>query len=66
MIEADTIVRGQNTLCKPELAAKLLEKYKQLIAAIPANRFGDFGLKEAMCTRFYGAKKDQQVACRTK
>ena len=44
MIEADTIVRSQNTLTKPELAAKLLEKYKQLIANIPAERFGEAGL----------------------
>jgi hypothetical protein len=56
MIEADTIVRSQNTLSKPELAVKLLEKYKQLIAAIPANRFGDDGLKATMCKGYYRAK----------
>jgi hypothetical protein len=57
MIEADTIVRSQNTLRKPELAAKLLDKYKQLICAIPGNRFGEARLKEAMCKGYYRAKK---------
>jgi hypothetical protein len=57
MIEACTIVRSQNTLRNPELASKLLDKYKQLIFAIPANRFGEAGLKEAMCKGYYRAKK---------
>lgn len=57
MIEADTIVRSENQLCKPELAAKLLEKYKHLIAVIPVNCFGDAGLEATMCKGFYRAKK---------
>ena len=57
MIEADTLVRSQNTLRKPELAAKLLEKYKQLIAAIPVNQFRDAGLRQTMCLTYYRAKK---------
>jgi hypothetical protein len=57
MMEADTIVRSQNTLCKPELATKLLDKYKHLILAIPANHFGEAGLNEAMCKGYYRAKK---------
>jgi len=56
MIEADTIVRSQNTLHKPELAVKLLEKYKQLIEAIPVNRFGGYGLHNLMLVKYYGAK----------
>jgi len=56
MIEADTIVRSQNTLRKPELAVKLLEKYKQLIEAIPVDRFGSFGLRNTMLVKYYGAK----------
>jgi hypothetical protein len=40
MIEADTIVHSRNTLHKPELMAKLWEKYKQLITtAISSSHF---------------------------
>ena len=46
MNEAESIVCSQNTLKKPELAAKLLKKYKQLIIEIPSICFGEFGLKE--------------------
>lgn len=56
MIEADTLVRSQNTLRKPELAVKLLEKYKQLIEAIPVDRFGSYGLRNIMLVKYYGAK----------
>jgi hypothetical protein len=56
MVEAESLVRSQNTLKKPELAAKLLEKYKQLITEIPFNRFGEFGLKESMIKGYYNCK----------
>ena len=42
VVEAKTIVCSQNTLKKPELAAKLVEKYKLLIAGIPFNHFCKF------------------------
>jgi len=57
MVEADTIVRSQNTLRKPELAAKLLEKYKQLISLVPSGRFGECGLQAVMCHKYFKAKK---------
>ena len=31
--------------------------YIELIRQIPANHFGEFGLREAMTERYYGAKK---------
>jgi hypothetical protein len=56
MVEAETIVCSQNTLKKLELAAKLIEKYKQLIAEIPFNHFGEFGLKELMAKGYFHCK----------
>ena len=66
MIEADTIVRSQNTLRKPELAAKLLEKYKQLISLIPPGRFGECGLQAAMCHKYFKAKKSSATGLQEK
>ena len=66
MVEAESLVRSQNTLKKPELAAKLLEKYKQLIAEIPFNRFGEFGLKESMIKGYYNCKSGSAGGFMTK
>ena len=66
MIEADTIVRSQNTLRKPELAAKLLEIYKQLISLIPPGRFGECGLQAAMCHKYFKAKKSSATGLQEK
>ena len=57
MIEADRIVRSQNTLRRPEMATKMQEKYKQLIGGIPSSRFAEFGLKDSMMVKFFNAKK---------
>jgi hypothetical protein len=57
MIEADTQVWSGISLCKPGLAIKLLDKYKELINAIPAACFGDFGLRETMHVWYSGLKK---------
>jgi len=66
MVEAESLVRSQNTLKKPELAAKLLEKYKQLISEIPSNRFGDFGLKELMVKGYFNCKSGSAGGFMTK
>ena len=56
MIEAESLVRSQNTLKKPELAMKILEKYKKLIIDIASNHFGEFGLKELMIKGYFNCK----------
>ena len=56
MIEAESLVRSQNTLKKPELAMKMLEKYKKLIIDIASNHFGEFGLKELMIKGYFNCK----------
>jgi hypothetical protein len=66
MIEAESLVRSQNTLKKPELAAKLLDKYKQLLINIPFNRFGEFGLKESMIKGYYNCKSGSAGGFMTK
>ena len=64
-IETESLVCSQNMLKKMELAAKLLEKYKQLIIdiqlnidipLIPLNHFCEFGLKELMIKGYYNCK----------
>ncbi len=47
MVEALTIVRSIRTMCKPEIAAKVQDKYKELIRNIPI---------EMMETKYYRAK----------
>lgn len=53
MIEAESIVRSQNTLKNLELAGKLLKKYKQLIVEIPSIHVGEFGMKELMSKDYF-------------
>ena len=56
MVEALTIVRSMKTMRKPEIAAKLQAKYKELVRSIPHERFSDSTLKVMMETKYYRAK----------
>jgi hypothetical protein len=48
MVEAETLCRNENTMKLPELQLKIFNRYKSLISAIPASRFGDLSLKGYM------------------
>ena len=56
MIEADTLCRGENTMKQSELKNAVFERYRALIRAIPAARFGEFGLQEKMIVKIFNAK----------
>ena len=56
MVEALTIVRSMRTMRKPEIAAKVQGKYKELIRNIPIERFSNSSLKVMMETKYYRAK----------
>ena len=56
MIEALTIVRSMRTMHKPGIAAKVQDKYKELIRNIPIERFSDSSLKVMTETKYYRAK----------
>jgi hypothetical protein len=56
MIEAETLCRNENTMKLPELQAKIYNRYKSLINAIPAACFSDYSLKEAMMTGIKNSK----------
>ena len=56
MIEALTTVRSMKTMRKPEIAAKVQAKYKELIRSIPVEHFSDINLKTMMETKYYRAK----------
>ena len=56
MVEALTTVKSMRTIRKPEIAAKLQAKYKELIQTIPPDRFSDSTLKTMMETKYYRAK----------
>ena len=56
MVEALTMVRSMKTMRKPEIAAKVQAKYKELIQSIPLERFSDMTLKMMMETKYYRAK----------
>ena len=43
-------------MCKPEIAAKVQAKYKELVQSIPLERFSDSTLKMMMETKYYRAK----------
>lgn len=62
MIEAETLCRGENTMKKPELMAKIFERYKALIRAIPASRFGQFSLQETMILKCHNSKAENGSA----
>ena len=56
MIEALTTVRSMRTMRKPEIAAKVQAKYKELVKSTPLERFSDGNLKMMMETKYYRAK----------
>ena len=57
MLEAETLTRGSGTVGRGDVKQLCHSKYIELIRQIPANHFGEFGLREAMTERYYGAKK---------
>lgn len=57
MIEAESLTRQGGTKGKAEVKTILYSKYIELIRAIPSSHFGEWGLREAMIERYYGAKK---------
>ena len=58
IIEALTLVRSAATMKKPDVALKVQETYKNLIDAIPNNRFADIGIKSKMLQGYFRAKKN--------
>ena len=57
MLEAETLTRGSGTVGRDDVKKLCHSKYIELIRQIPANHFAEFGLREAMTERYYGAKK---------
>ena len=53
-------------LKKPELAAKLLGKYKQPFLDVPFNHFSEFGLKELMIKGYFNCKSGSAGGFMTK
>ncbi len=56
MIEALTLVRGENTMRRSEMWDKVINRYKLLIRAIPDKRFSQFDLQNAMIARMHNSK----------
>ncbi len=56
MVEAETLCRSENTMKLPEFQLKLFNRYKALISAIPASRFGDLSLKGLMAKGIKNSK----------
>jgi hypothetical protein len=56
MVEALTIVWSMKTMHKPEIAAMVPYKYKELIQNIPIKHFSNSSLKVMMETKYYCAK----------
>ena len=57
MVEAETLTRDSGTRGLGDVKKLLHSKYIELIRQIPSNQFGEFGLRESMTERYYGAKK---------
>ena len=57
MVEAETSTRDSGTRGLPDVKKLLHSKYIELIRQIPTNHFSEFGLREAMIDKYYGAKK---------
>ena len=57
MIEAETLIRDSSTKNLAEVKKLLHSKYIELLRQIPTNHFSEFGLREAMIDKYYGAKK---------
>jgi hypothetical protein len=57
MVEAETLTRDAGTRGLGDVKTQLLSKYNELIRQIPSHHFSEFGLREDMSQRYYGAKK---------
>ena len=57
MVEAETLTRDSGTRGLTDVKKLLHSKYIELIRQIPTNHFSEFGLREAMIDKYYGAKK---------
>lgn len=57
MVEAETLTRDSGTRGLNDVKALLHSKYIELIRQIPTNHFSEFGLREGMIDKYYGAKK---------
>ena len=56
MIEAETLTRGSGTRGLDDVKKLLHSKYVSLIRQIPNGQFAEFGLREKMIDKYYGAK----------
>ena len=56
MIEAETLTRGSGTRGLDDVKKLLHSKYISLIRQIPSGHFAEFGLREKMIEKYYGAK----------
>ena len=57
MVEAETLTRDSGTRGLNDVKTLLHRKYIELIRQIPTDHFGEFGLREGMIEKYYGAKK---------
>jgi len=57
MIEAETLTRDSGTCGLNDVKKLLHSKYIELIRQIPTIHFSEFGLREGMIDKYYGAKK---------
>jgi len=57
MVEAETLTRDSGTRGLNDVKKLLHMKYIELIRQIPTNHFSEFGLREGMIDKYYGAKK---------
>jgi len=56
MVEAETLTRGSGTRGLDDVKKLLHSKYTSLIRQIPSGYFAEFGLREKMIEKYYGAK----------
>ena len=57
MVEAETLTCDSGTRGLNDVKTLLHRKYIELIRQIPTDHFGEFGLREGMIEKYYGAKK---------
>lgn len=57
MVEAESLTRDSGTRGLTDVKKLLHSKYIELIRQIPTNHFSEFGLREGMIDKYYGAKK---------
>ena len=56
IIEVEKLTRGSGTHGLDDVKKLLHSKYVSLIRQIPSGQFGEFGLREKMIEKYYGAK----------